>query len=66
MTATRSAPGETEPIHAKDDLAGQKDKDNQENDPAAAAAARTTASKSETRLQEIKEGIEQKEFEQTL
>ncbi len=57
---------QAEPVRAKDNVAGDKDKEDQENEPAAATAARTAAPKAKARLEKIKEGVEQKEFEQTL
>ncbi len=62
----RSTPGEAEPVYAEDDLAGENDKDDQENGSTTAAAAGAATAESKARLEEIKERVEQKEFEQTL
>ncbi len=62
----RSTPGQAEPVYAKNDLAGENDKDDQENGSTTAAAAGAAAPESKARLEEIKERVEQKEFEQTL
>ncbi len=58
--------GKAEPIRTGNNTAGEKNKEDQEDDPAAAATARTAAPKAKARLEKIKERVEQKEFEETL